>query len=112
MRELIGDILTTYSRHGWTLRRVLLRPETSAALTTSATTLFTEALIQEADFDALWFSRTSHGERDAWELRLIAQQPYALFEAFEADEPEDEREERRQEMENQMREQVTREQRS
>jgi len=35
---------------------------------------------------------------------LIAEQPFALFEAFEADESEEDREEARREMENRMRE--------
>ena len=51
--------------------------------------------------DALWFARASHagGGREAWELRLVAATPYALFETFEEDEAEEEREEVRREME-------------
>ena len=30
--ELISEIIATYQRHGWELRRVLLRPETRTAL--------------------------------------------------------------------------------
>jgi hypothetical protein len=37
-------------------------------------------------------------------LRLISEQAYALFEAFEADEPEEARQDARKEMENRMRE--------
>ena len=66
--------------------------------------LFGDALQQESDFDALWFARDSHGRREAWELRLIAEQPYALFEAFEENEAEEDREEARHELENRMRE--------
>jgi hypothetical protein len=99
--ELISEIVTTYQKHGWELRRVLLRPETRAAL---AGELFGRAAIVEADFDALWFARSSPAGREAWELRLIAELRYALFEAFEADESEAEREEVRLEMENRMRE--------
>jgi hypothetical protein len=99
--DLIQEIIATYQRHGWELRRVLLRPETRAVL---AADLFGQAAIIEADFDALWFARSSHAGREAWELRLIAELRYALFEAFEADESEQEREEARLEMENRMRE--------
>jgi hypothetical protein len=99
--ELISEIIATYQRHGWQLRRVLLRPETRAAL---AADLFGPAAIIEADFDALWFARPSQAGREAWELHLIAELRYALFEAFEADESEEEREEVRLEMENRMRE--------
>ena len=99
--ELISEIIATYQRHGWELRRVLLRPETRAGLVAE---LFGQAAMIEAEFDALWFARTSHAGREAWELRLIAEVRYALFEAFEADEGEADREEVRLEMENRMRE--------
>jgi len=99
--ELISEIIATYQRHGWELRRVLLRPETRTAL---AAEPFGQAAICESDFDALWFARSSRAGREAWELRLIAELRYALFEAFEADESEADREEVRLEMENRMRE--------
>lgn len=106
--ELVPEIIANYNRHGWTVRRVLLRPETRATLTGTTQNLFNDAPVQDSDFDALWLARASHGNREAWELRLIAEQPFALFEAFEADESEEDREEARHEMENRMREQVTR----
>ena len=99
--ELISEIIATYQRHGWELRRVLLRPETRAGL---AFELFGQAAMSESDFDALWFARSSQAGREAWELRLIDELRYALFEAFEADESEADREEVRLEMENRMRE--------
>ena len=99
--ELFREIIATYHKHGWELRRVLLRPETRAAL---AAELFGQAAIIEADFDALWFARSSHAGREAWELRLVAELRYALFEAFEAGESEADRKEVRLEMENRMRE--------
>ena len=51
--------------------------------------------------------RPSAKDREAWELRLVAETPYALFEAFEADETEEQREEVRQEMEARLREYTT-----
>ena len=59
--------------------------------------------IEEAEVDGLWFSRPSTEQREAWELRLLAENPFALFETFEKDEPEEAREERRREMEAQLR---------
>lgn len=103
-REPVSEIIATYQRHGWELRRVLLRPESRAAL---AAELFGQATVSESDFDALWFARPSHAGREAWELRLIAELRYALFEAFEGDESEADREEVRLEMENRMREYAT-----
>lgn len=73
-------------------------------LTSEGRELLGESQLRAADFDALWFARPSHGNREAWELRLISETPYALFEAFEADESEEDREAARLEMENLMRE--------
>jgi hypothetical protein len=101
--QLIREIIATYTRHGWLLQRVLLQKPTQEQLALSARDILAEATVQESDFDALWFSRSSHAKREAWELRLIAAQPYALFEAFEEDESEEDRDEARREMENRMR---------
>lgn len=100
---LFNEIKELYGRHGWQLRRVLLRQATRAQ--------FDQTLIAnknipviEAGVDAVWFSRQSYEGREAWELRLLAENPYALFETFEADETEEQREEMRQEMEARLRE--------
>ena len=91
------ELSTIYRKHGWQLRSVLLRPETRAELVV-------QVPVKEAEFDALWFSRPSHNGREAWELRLLAQTQYALFETFEADETEEDRDDLRLEMEARMRE--------
>ena len=101
--DSLQQIVAMYERHGWRLRRILLRPNTSSQIVSSVGELFRDADVREADLDALWFARSSHGKREAWELRLLADQPYALFEAFEADELEEDREAARREMENRMR---------
>ena len=100
--ELAQQIVATYEKHGWTLRRVLLRPSAEHERQQIAQT-FPETSLIDAEVDALWFARTSQAGREAWELRLIAEQPYALFETFEADEGEEDREDLRREMENKMR---------
>lgn len=105
--DRIKEILATYEKHGWQLQRVLLRPATRAEV--SDEEWLGQARIEAAEMDALWFSRASHEKRDAWELRLVAATQYALFETFEADEPEDAREEVRREMEARMREYGTKE---
>lgn len=102
--EIAKEIVATYERHGWKLRRVLLRPAAAEATKSAFRATFGEALSVEAEIDALWFARPSHAQREAWELRMIAEHAYALFEAFEADETEDQREEARKEMEHRMRE--------
>jgi hypothetical protein len=100
---LAKQIVATYEKHGWILRRVLVASLTDATRQALAEA-FPGAPVAAAELDALWFARPSHAGREAWELRLIAEQPYALFEAFEADENEEDREEARLEMENKMRE--------
>ncbi len=104
VENLITEIVALYKRHGWTLRQALLRAETKAATRSLEEIGTTE--VRDSDFDALWFSRPSHEKREAWELRLVSEQPYAMFEAFEADEAEEDRAEARLEMENRMREHV------
>lgn len=103
-RDRFREILATYQKHGWHLQRVLLLPETRAEIASKEEITLEGARIEAASVDALWFSRTSHGKREAWELRLLAETPYALFEIFEADEPEEAREEVRREMEARMHE--------
>ena len=97
--ERIREIIAAYRRHVWRLERVLLSPETRKELTEGESHLFEDAAQREAPFDAFWFSRPSHAGRVAWELRLVSETPYALFETFEADEAEEDREEVRREME-------------
>ncbi len=106
--DLIKEIVGTYQKHGWQLRRVLVRPETRAELEADVPKL-EGAHVEEASLDALWFSRPSHEEREAWELRLLADNPFALFETFEKDETEEEREEMRREMEARLRDYVNKE---
>ncbi|HET6669356.1 MAG TPA: hypothetical protein VFH15_03900 [Pyrinomonadaceae bacterium] len=103
--DRIKEILAAYEKHGWRLRRALLRPKTRSELSDQSWP--GDASIEAADLDALWFSRGSQQNREAWELRLVAATQYALFETFEADEPEAAREEVRREMEARMKEKVS-----
>jgi|SRR5882724_12031191 len=107
--DLVKEILSLYQKHGWQLRRLLLRPETHAELDAeleSGSLSVDGATIEEGLVDGLWFSRPSYEEREAWELRLLAENPFALFETFEKDETEEQREELRREMEARLRDYV------
>lgn len=106
--DLFVELVATYRKHGWQLRTALLQPETREELSTQEIGLLTTP-IREARIDALWFSRASNDNREAWELRLMAETQYALFETFEAEETEEQREEVRQEMEARLRDYVLRE---
>jgi|SRR5687767_8115331 len=100
-KDLIGQIVATYQKHGWQLHRVLLVPETHAQIS-NLLELAGNVPIVQGIVDALWFTRPSNGDREAWELRLIAETPYALFEIFEANVPEEDKEVVRQEMEDRL----------
>lgn len=110
--ERAGQIAALYLKHGWQLRRALMRNDTlslfasaSGANTPGETT--SQNLVgvtpTESDVDALWFSRPSQAGREAWELRLVSDAPYALLEIFEPDEAEEDREDVRREMEARLR---------
>ncbi len=102
--DLFLELRDTYQRHGWELKSALLEPTTFTVLKTHHPELLEGVQVKEAAFDALWFSRPSHNGREAWELRLLSQTQYALFETFEPDESAEERDEFRLEMEARMRE--------
>lgn len=98
------------------MHRVLLTAATHAELSAAPDVWrdeLSDVTVHEAEFDAVWFARAAGngngdegGVREAWELRLIAATPFALFEMFEADEAEEDREDVRREMEAQMRDRL------
>jgi hypothetical protein len=110
------DALALYRAHGWRLARVLMTPETLAELgggeapagggpgATGGARKFEGVEPRESEFDAMWLTRPAAAGREAWELRLVADTPYALFELFEPDEADEDREDVRREMEARMRE--------
>ncbi|MER3428439.1 MAG: hypothetical protein C4334_10115 [Pyrinomonas sp.] len=98
--ELFQRTLETYRKHGWQLREVLATPETRALLTED---LLGSVPVREFALDAMWFARRARGGVEAWELRLVSETPYALFEAFHEDDTEEQRRERRRELENELR---------
>jgi hypothetical protein len=104
--DLFIDLVAIYRKHGWQLKSALWQPATRNELLTAQPDLVTEIGIKDSSIDALWFSRASHNDRVAWELRLLAETQYALFETFEPDETEEERDEMKLEMEARMRDYV------
>lgn len=104
------DASALYRKHGWRLVRALMREETLKELGNEAVAsgdekeslTFEGAPAYESEMNAMWFTRAAAGGREAWELRLVADPPYALFELFEADEAEEDRAEVRREMESRM----------
>lgn len=101
--DLFMEIVATYRKHGWELKGALLEPTTRTELTTKQPELITQITIKDSTFDALWFARQSHNNRMAWELRLLSDAQYALFETFEPDETDEQRDEMKLEMEARLR---------
>ncbi len=95
----IAEILTLYRKHGWNLRRVLLSDALQKSLADSLEKLFGATEIIPAEIDAAWFSRPSKENQEAWELRRLSENPFALLEVFEAEDEEEIREETRREIE-------------
>lgn len=105
--DLFNEIIATYEKHGWTFKVALLCQKTLNELPPAARTKLTSVELRDSPVDALWFSRPSHHNREAWELRLLSETQYALFESFEPEETEEQRAEMRDEMEAKLRDYVS-----
>jgi hypothetical protein len=95
----INEILSLYRKHGWKLRRVLLCKKSFENLSADLKIMFGDTEIIESKVDAAWFSRPSANDNEAWELRHLSENPYALVEVFESVDEEEVREEARKEIE-------------
>jgi len=85
LNTLAKQIVAMYERHGWHLVRALVCEENREDLEK----VFPGIPVEQAPGNALWFSRPSHGHREAWELRLLAETPYALFQTFSVEDDEE-----------------------
>ena len=101
--KTVTEILSLYTKHGWTLRRVLLSAEGRTALGEHSRSVFGDARLVESDIDAAWFSRTSKPGNDTWEIRRLSNEPFALCEVFSDEDDEESREEAMYEMEARLR---------
>jgi len=82
----ISEIIATYQKHGWILRRVLLSAELKSCLDKEIDSLFRSIQIANSTVDAAWFSRPPKAGGVAWELRYLGDPPLAMLEkADEAD---------------------------
>ena len=73
------QVIEQYKKHGWVLRRVLF----SSPLPPQAAELVPGIPTQNAAIDALWFSRRSRPDCEAWELRRLSGSPFALVEVID-----------------------------
>ncbi len=83
---IVGEIIAQYEKHGWTLRRALLSAESERMLAQALSGVD----VTLTDFDALWFSRRSNPNSEAWELRRLTGSPFALIAVVSSDMSADE----------------------
>ncbi|MBC7899900.1 MAG: hypothetical protein H7070_07580 [Saprospiraceae bacterium] len=81
----IREILALYEKHGWILRRVLFSDDMNTSLADIRESLFGRVAIFPSTLDALWFSRASSPENEAWEIRHLSETPFALVEVVDRD---------------------------
>ncbi len=82
----VGEIIAQYGKHGWILRRALLSGDSKNVLTES----LGDIDIEISELEALWFSRRSNPESEAWELRRLTGSPFALVAVVLSDAGEEE----------------------
>lgn len=76
----IREIIATYQKHGWILRRLLLSPSLTEKLGGHDVRYFQGVAILDSAFDAAWFSRPPTDGGVAWEIRYLGGFPFALLE--------------------------------
>jgi hypothetical protein len=81
-RDAIEQIIAQYAKHGWKLRRVLLSDGLRQAVPDIAVA-HAGVELKRSDLDGLWFSRSSRPGVATWELRRLAETPFALVTAVE-----------------------------
>ena len=81
----IAEIIATYKKHGWVLRRVLLSAAASASLDSQ---VVAGVPVMPSDIDAAWFSRPPAEGGVAWEIRYLGPTPFALVENMNENEPD------------------------
>ena len=84
----IRELVETYRKHGWVLRRALLSPALGKKLGDGKGRLFGDVPVKDSDIDAAWFSRPTKPGPIAWEIRYLGDIPYALLESVDENGPE------------------------
>ncbi len=97
---LLKEIIATYRKYEWNLHKILVSNGTTADVTRKLEAIHqNDAEICISETDAAWFTRPSKKDREAFELRLIDENPFALFETFPKDMDKTERDNKLKDME-------------
>ena len=83
----ISEIVATYKKHGWILRRVLLSAALKRQLGEEAKRLFNDVAVVDSSVDAAWFSRPPKSGGVSWEIRYLGDLPFALLENLDENDP-------------------------
>ena len=82
--EDFSEIVATYEKHGWLLRRVLLSANTRKSLNEMPD----DVDVLDSDIDAAWFSRPPKAGDVSWEIRSLGATPFALVQFVDEDSPD------------------------
>ncbi|MDQ3635576.1 MAG: hypothetical protein M3405_13860 [Acidobacteriota bacterium] len=99
----IKEILETYRKYGWTLQKILLSDRLKNELSAAEIKLFSSGVkVSNSKADGALFSRSSKNNKEAWELRHLHLNPFAIFELIDAEISNSEKEKILKQMENRL----------
>ncbi|MGI8545030.1 MAG: hypothetical protein ACR2MD_16340 [Aridibacter sp.] len=99
----IKEILETYKKYGWRLQKILLSNELKNELSDAKiVNLFDDIKISNSKTDGALFSRSSKNNKQAWELRHLHLNPFAIFELIDDKTSATEKEKILKQMENRL----------
>lgn len=81
--ETVRALIDQYAKHGWQLRKAVLASDTNRAIIRLFRSEYPAIDIKNDEQSALWFSRRSLPDREAWELRRLSETPFALVTVIE-----------------------------
>ena len=82
-----AEVIATYRKYGWVLRRVLLTDPDNGVLLARSTDLGA-ASVATSSINAAWFSRPPKEGPVAWEIRYLGKTPFALLETLSENGPD------------------------
>lgn len=83
----LKDILSTYRKYGWVLRRILVKDKSDADAI-SALSDPDDVEVSIEGVSAAWFSRPGKQGPVAWEIRYLGDPPFALLENLDERSPD------------------------
>lgn len=85
--DTIQEIIATYQKYGWVLRRILVSGHISPATASALPGLY-KVTVAKSDISAAWFSRPPANGSVAWEIRFLGETPFALIESLDEKSPD------------------------